>query len=429
MLTAALFLASCSGKDDDEKPGSPDTENSESDTDAETTLTPLTPEPVNVVDIPTTDQPIELLAPATGLAVWDHPTLPYNGLIIAATSEGIYAHAVEGDEAAIIQPNIHARGGALFYLPPGYNNSDAQSGSEKSAGASLNGIFTTLDTEVNALRFFRIDNIDRKFVEDMFSVPVSSLTSNFCISTPLPPSANPATYILTLPDLKITTIVFTQNSGANNNETINLSGNLPNNLTPSQITDCAVDQVDNIFYLLTRNGEVYAVKDGSLSPEPIIRAQTEMASSLQITHNYKKDETSGLQSQQTQMLILDRDNAQIHIHNKADGTRIGVAQLAAFDDRSGVSEADIMAVGSGNYGGLYRFGVIALATIEEQPAVRLSPMLAIARVFDDFSLDGPFAIRQQADKASAEPGKLDGPISLPELDLKELNINLPRQNP
>ena len=107
--------------------------------------------------------------------------------------------------------------------------------------------------------------------------------------------------------------------------------------------------------------------------------------------------------------MLNAENGVVTIVNAANGETQGAINLGEFSDLSGVAGATRLAVGSDNFGGIYRAGAVALASLDaEKAAVRLTSLLAVARALG-ISIEGPSGIRAM-ERLQAQQDNARGPV-------------------
>ncbi len=380
VILCACFLISCSNDQDTKPQGDPSISETEENQ----------PEPFDPAlprTVATTDEPITLPAPANGIAFWSHPDIPFHGLVIAATPKGVFSHTLEGDEQLEDQTgsaaSINAKGAALAYFPK----------DDKSLNAKATAVFSTFDENNQAFRFFTIDNASREFSENILSIPYSDNFTQFCLSSNSAKNAIDI-YILDQSKLTIHTLAKLPDGGFDLGEK-----------EVRQIPDlqsCAVAPI-------TKNGSVQNVygitKAGNIVrlPSGDVVANTEIMNGHLAIFSSKKDPENPLSGSTivNQFFVLDEESAKIHILDSDSGALLGIISLEDYDEVKGVTGASSIAAGSGNFGGLYRAGALALAssTDNDQPAIRLTPFLAIARTLN-LEVGTPVSLRSIAEQSS-----------------------------
>ena len=401
ILAFAIMIASCG----------PNDKTTESATEP-----PLIPPPSETII--TTDEPFSLLAPATGLAFWEHPTVPFQGRVIAATSEGLISKTLEGEEAPVIQSGIDALGAAIVYFPPESIRPEQAADAEQRLppGANVQGVFLTIDKSVNAIRLFRIDNISAQLNEDLVSLPLPSQPTGFCATTVQRDDSNTVLSILTLPDLTMHEVTFGRNLTDGEKTISKNTIQKPQSL--GVVVDCTVAPRDHQFVVLNQNGDIYQLTDGRIENTPLLNTDIQNPTHIAVTANTRPEGDTD-QSAQSQILVLSQDDAEIHLFDHATSKPLGTITLDTYEGTQATVNATTMATGSGNFGGLYRFGVIALASVADDngnpAAVRVSPLNAAARMLE-FPLSGPYLARLAYDAPERETTPVEFSITPPSPD-------------
>lgn len=397
---AVIALAACSQDKTADKPNTAPPSSYDTEVDLQPSGNTEATSPKDVTSpkqVATFDEPIALPAPATGLVFWDHPSLPYEGLVIAATGEGVFAHTLEGTEPVNQIPGINASGAQLAYL---------QASTDDDAAVA---VFSTYDATNKAFRFFQIDNVTQDFNENLLSIPYKDDYTAWCLGSS-PPSS---TLFLTI--IVADTLHHVKISRAQEN-TYTVDQSEPRKL-PASIIDCAFDPVTGQFFGLSDDGYVLALNTEAIN-KPVINSVVARPYKLSIS-NYLLGSDNNAASIETKFLLLDRATSHVQIYDAQTGNLDGVIELEKFNEIEGVDNASTFALGTGNYGGVYRFGVLALANSGTKAAVRLTSYLAAARAVNT-QVDGPFSIRKWM--AQEEP---TGETRFPELLIDpELSIDL-----
>ena len=379
VFLCAFFLISCSNDQDTKPQGDPSISEIE-----ENKPEPFDPSIPRTVA--TTDEPITLPAPANGIAFWSHPDVPFQGLVIAATPKGVFAHTLEGDEQSEGQTgdaaSINAKGAALAYFPK----------NDKSKNAKATAVFSTFDENNQAFRFFTIDNALREFSEDILSIPYSDNFTQFCLSSN-PVNYGIDIYIIDHDKLTIHTLAQLPDGGFDLGEK-----------EVRQILDlqsCAVapatkNRSAQTVYGITKTGNIVRLPSGDTV------AKTEIMNGHLAIFSSKKDSENPISGSTivNQFFVLDEESAKIHILSSDSGALLGIISLEDYNEIKGVTGASSIAAGSGNFGGLYRAGALALAssTDNDEPAIRLTPFLAIARTLN-LEVNTPVSLRSIAEQS------------------------------
>lgn len=379
-----LLLVTACGRSEEETTTAPGSAPSATDEQS-------TPAPTQTA-VATTDEPIRLPSSATGLAFWSHPTLPFESLIIAATGTGLYSHTLEGQSPATIIDGFTAYG-----LSIAYRASADDSG-------YMEGILATYDQDNQAFRFFRIQNDNQEFVEDIVSLPWRTGTNSETNPAPT------AFCLINTGDNGLSLVIYTEQGRA----TYTLPTNTPTlsrdqlqtSAMDTTITQCVGDHETGEIFSLDQSGALYK---NNLDQSPKILRPAGTASidgkarDIALGHFLVNEERT------RSVYMLNAENGVVTIVNAANGETQGAINLGEFSDLSGVAGATRLAVGSDNFGGIYRAGAVALASLDaEKAAVRLTSLLAVARALG-ISIEGPSGIRAM-ERLQAQQDNARGPV-------------------
>lgn len=314
------------------------------------------PPPTPRVEVPVSDELPGLPAPASGVAFWDHPTLPFNSMLIAVGAQGALAYNIEdGVEAARIDA-ITVGGAAVSYV--GY-------------GPQAAGVLALFDGAENAFRFYSVDNLSRQFaplgagLEN--GLAVDGAVHGFCFGRARGTAA-PSLFILQDAQILIFNFDTAEEGLAPAGE-----GAIQ---APGGLASCAVD-IDGVLLVAARSGDVYRIDGPDSFAAPFASAATTEAGDLSIAASATEGD-GGAQEIGGQIILLDKADGAAHVFNRADGAPLGVVTVAATDQAPGVASAHAMGLTAANLGALYRNGVVAYAvTGEDGPALRLIPYNAV----------------------------------------------------
>ncbi|MFQ5562910.1 MAG: hypothetical protein ACE5FO_05010 [Parvularculaceae bacterium] len=338
---ALLAVAACGGSDVD-------------------TPVPTPEEAFEPAEVAATDELAALPAPAAGLAFWSHPTLPFNSLVVAATSKGVIAYNIEdGAEVARID-GLDAGGIAITY---------------QGRGATAQAIAAIYDRGAERFLFRAIGNVDRAFGPAFDPFAANDPVNGFCFGHA---RNEEALTLYVLGGRSLTTFVLSEDGA------VEKTGRYR---APKSAAACVVDDVDGAVFVVTKDGAIYRFSNGRGFEQRFAAARAENAVSINLALNGlvvggPTDQCCG------QVAVLDAANGAVHLFDRDDGGPIGVVRLKAYDDVDGVSSATAMALGYGNYGGLYRAGAVALTTDGDAPALRLAAMNGVAHALG-FTLGSP----------------------------------------
>lgn len=315
------------------------------------TPAPTPEESLTPVEVTVADEFAKLPAPATGVAFWTHSTLPFNSLVLTASSDGVVAYNMEDGAEVARMDNIDAAGIALAY---------------RGRGPAAKGVTAIYDRANGRFVFKTIDNIKRSFASGYASLAVNAPVNGFCFGRAADADA---LRLYVLRDRRLAVYGFAENAPAGKaRETVG---------APKGTSSCAVDDIDGSVFVATTKGEIYRYTEGEKFGSTFAAARTENAVSIGVALNGlvvggPTDQCCG------QIALLDGADGAIHLFDRDDGSPIGVFRIKASDEIAGVASATAMAVGYGNYGGLYRNGAMALATDGDAPALRLTAYNGVA---------------------------------------------------
>lgn len=321
------------------------------------------------VDVAAMDELAALPAPATGLAFWSHPTLPFNSLAIAATGEGVIAYNIEDGEEVARLDGIDAGGVAVAY---------------RGQGPMAEAAAAVFDRAKRRFVFITIDNIDRSFAPGYAPISFAAPVDGFCFGH----SRNEdglTLYVLSGGTLAAYAFAV-DGAGAGGAQTF---------AAPEDAAACAVDDVDGAVFVATKAGEIYRFDRGAGFEAPFARSAAVRPVSIGVALNglvegAPTDQCCG------QIALLDGEDGLVHLFDREDGRALGAVRLIGFDEIEGVGAATAMAAGYANYGGVYRSGALALATNGAAPALRLTPLNGAASAL-------AFALGDPADPRALSP--------------------------
>lgn len=292
---------------------------------------------VTAVEVPATDEFGPFDAPVNDIAFWTHPTLAFNGLALVATGSGVVALNIE-DGAEVARLDI----GAVDAVDVAYIGYGANA--KGYLGMSADGEF----------RLAEIDNVTREMALIDAPMPALGAARGFCLAA-APAGAIVLRYDMQADGWEMQPVYNT--GGMQSPSAQALSAN-------ENYADCAAG--DGGVYLLTEEGSVYTISDsGEMQAFHVAGSRGD---AIGVITN-EADGGGGADS----VVILDGAANVARIVSAGDGAPLGAVRIGASFDIEGVSEATAMGVGSGNFGGVYRDGVIAMAVGGDQPAVRLVP--------------------------------------------------------
>ena len=292
-------------------------------------------EAVSAVDVAATDEFGPFDAAVNDIAFWTHPTLAFNGLALVATANGVVALNIE-DGAEVARLDIGAVEAIdVAYIGYGTN-------AQGYLGISAGGEF----------RLAEIDNITREMALIDAPMPALGGARGFCLA------AAPVGAIVLRYDMQADGWAMqpVYNTGGMQSPSVQAVAANEN------YADCTAG--DAGVYLLTDEGLVYTLSDsGAIEAFQI---EDSRGDAIGVVAN----EIDGGGAADT-VVIFDSGAGVARIVR--DGATLGAVRIGASFDIETVSDATAVGVGSGNFGGVYRDGVIAMGVGGDQPAVRLVP--------------------------------------------------------
>lgn len=317
LVLSLLALAACSGP----KPAAPDA-----------------PAPViDVREVAAADGYGDASDRVSAVAFWSHPSVNFQGLILAATDKGLKAFNIEtGDQVAV------SEGPAAAALAVAYSGT----------GPAAQGYAVTQTG--GAYHVYAIGNDAPSLTPLMTSNPAAS-SAAFCVSgTTLYEAGDNK---LTARDLSLT------------DETAAIGAARPV-ASVDGVVACHVDD---------RSGDVITIsKDGAikrLTPSrgesfglTLVDGLKADASALFLTTTPEPENGAG-----GAIAVLDGQNAIIRLFDLADGHALGAVRIKATFDLDEIISAQTISAGYANYGGVYRDGALAVVTAGAGAPVRLVP--------------------------------------------------------
>jgi len=302
--------------------------------------------PVEITPVPASDSLPALASTPTGIALWTHPTLSFNGMLIVATANGVIGYSIEDGVEVATVAGVDAHGAAVSYL---------------GTGPAARGLMVYFDRETSAFAVYNIDNVSREFQRLDVNIPVRGKVQGFCFGRAA--SATPALHVVQTG--KLTSYEFDA-AEASITAKAGVTVDAPDNLV-----SCAVDSVDGAVFLASDNGDIYRFHDGEGFDTAFAKARLSMPGGLSvISSGAAADATPSVLGR---IALVDQANGAIHLFDREDGHALGAVRISATDELEGVMAATVMGATGANMGGLYRSGVIALGVDGPAPSVRLIP--------------------------------------------------------
>lgn len=336
--------------------------------------------PVETVAATVSDELPGLPAPAAGVDFWDHPTLPFNGLMIVATGAGVYAYNMEdGNPAAQIE-DIAAGGVAVSYL---------------GLGSDAAGFAAVYDAQANTFRFFGVDNVSRAFLPLNEGPAMRDGVAGFCMGRALSAAA-PSLFVI-----QDKTIAVYNLAGDGDGVRIDSESAIG---TPGGVVSCAVD-TDGVLLAAADNGAIYRISGDNAFARPFARAAGVTSGRLAvISASGEGAESSG----NGQILFADLSSGVIHVFDRSTGDAQGAIKFEATEFTAGIDGGEAFGATAANLGALYRNGAVAfgVAAGADGPVVRLAPAS---------SLKNPLGIPEgePVSPRGATPNAVDDALDIP----------------
>ena len=312
--------------------------------------------PPIVAEATVSDELPGLSAQPTGIAFWEHPSLPFNSLMIVASADGVVSYNIEdGNEVSRI-PGVNMNGAAVSYL---------------GVGPQAAGVLAAFDADENAFKFFGIANTSRDFLPIEGGPVIRGNVRGYCFGRAIDGTA-PTLFVVQKSELSV--FNFEQ---ASSGLDLTDEATLP---IPENIQSCAVD-VDGVVLGATANGEIYRIAGSDSFAAPFAEADMTSAGALNVVAF--SSQGAGDSTMNGNILMVERATGAVHMFDRADGRAIGVVNIVGTEDLAGVDAAGAMGAVSSNLGGLYRNGAVALSVAtEEGPAIRIVSVNGLLNALD-----------------------------------------------
>ena len=324
----------------------------------DTSAAPPVPE-APAASVPALDEFGPFEARVSDVAFWTHPSVPFNSMAIVATDNGLVALNIEdGKEIARVEG---FRAGDVDVV---YENLNAVMDAQ---GFRARGVAIVHDMDAKTLRFFEIHNATRDFAEIGAGFPIGEIEA-FCAGPQVPGPARLVTF--GGGEMRTYDVAAADDRLAVEPTALEDQRARP---APAAARGCVIDRREASLYVLYDTGEVAWFNERTgRRMEVFAGARVENPIGVDLVLNGAAsdgDETDCC----GQVGVLAADGA-VRLYDIDDGAALGSVRLASSFDVEGVAQATAFGLGQGNFGGAYRDGVIALATSEETPVLRLAPL-------------------------------------------------------
>lgn len=297
------------------------------------------------------------------VAFWSHPSVAFESLLVAATADSIAAYRIETADPA-------------FMIPDGADDIDVLYAGE---GASAQGYL--LAASNGAYRLYAINQDGAGFT------PVAIANADagggvFCAGG----GASAAVYEASGRKLSARALTIAAD-GAGLGAARALA-DIPNAI------GCNVDPLTDEIIAVSSDGAIRRVDSRTGAVFGLALPQNAAPSSSGLAAG--RNETGEAQGQ---VALLDAASGVVSLFDANDGHALGAVRIRATFDLEAVATASVIAVGSANYGGVYRDGALAVVTSGDGAPVRLVPWngvmgalsLPVAAAIDPRAPEGPAA--------------------------------------
>ena len=299
----------------------------------------------------------------TDVAFWSHPSVAFESLLIAAGAAGVSAYEIETGDAAFEIP------GAVANIEVFYSG----------VGAGAQGYL--LSAGDGAYRLHAIFQ-DGKGSSPVVMANAARPADIYCAGG----GAAPKIYEAAAGKLAARTITIVGN-GAELGDARAIS-------EIGDIIGCHVDPLSEDVIVAGRDGAIRRIdpKTGAVFGIALPKDAAPSASGLAVG----RDEGGVAQGQ---VALLDSKSGVVSFFDSKDGHALGAVRVKATFDLDAVEAASRIAIGSANYGGVYRDGALAVITSGAGAPVRLVPWngvmgalsLPVAAAIDPRAPEGPAA--------------------------------------
>lgn len=312
----------------------------------------------------------EGLSGISGVAFWTHPTLSFESLVVTATSDGLVGLVIENGAEAARAAGFSATGVAVSYDGEGV-------GAQGYAVAAVDGD--------PAFKFYAIDNVTREFLLKPTMFIAEKTEGGFCFGRSAD-GEGLALHQATGAGLTSHALAFT-NGGVAARE-------IERRPTARALVDCVVDDASGDVYALDAEGGVVRFGDGEegrrlpSDADAVRGAYTRGALGLALgdviaAEGDVEEAATDIAAPGERRISLARlraANGAVDVIDGKTGATLGAIRLGETFDDEGVARSATLGVGYGNFGGIYRDGVLALVVAEPDgsSSIRLAPWGGVA---------------------------------------------------
>ena len=369
---------------------------------------PAAPEPVAPEPVTPGEELGGFTAPVEAIAFWAHPTLAFNGMALTLSGGALQAFNIE-DGVEVARAELISNSAGDKAPAPTMQGRLAVGYEGTGLSAKALAVAMTGGGENAALSFFAIDNISRALppLSDQISPLLNAAGLQGADLTGLCLGKDGQSQALTLYLLSPETI--TSLALSIEGDVVAAPG-LQSRTVPAGLTHCAVDVIDGAVFAADGRGTIYRFAPGEEAPNAFAKTGIEQSAGLALsfsglTFGGPTEECCG------QLSVIDGPSGVLHVFDRDDGAKLGAALIGASFDIEATASVTAMAVGSGNFGGTLRNGVMAVATTgtDGAPVIRFAPWSGVLN-----ALQAPFG--DAYSPRGEEPASDEGGVTI-DLDI------------
>ena len=301
------------------------------------------------------------------VAVWSHPSVNFESLVLAASDAGVKAYRFE-DGGLVATSETGASAIAIFYL---------------GSGRTAQGY--ALTREEGAYGLYAVDN-EAPALARLQAVGDAPGGEGFCASGG---------------------VIYEVGGGALNWRDISLLAGGATIGEARKIADtsggaCHVDERTGDVIIVSDDGGIKRINPttGESFGLAFAAADPDASAAFLMTTPEPENAAGGA------VLTLDGKSGVVSLYDLTDGHALGAVRIKSTYDLDAVASATTIAAGYGNYGGVYRDGALIVVTANDGPPIRIAPW---AGVLDALSLPLGEVVDPRAPQAAEDD---DGFLSI-----------------
>ena len=318
-------------------------------------------------DIPVTDELGSFASEVHGLALWAHPTIAYQGAVLAANGEaGLIAIDFEKGSPGSVEGTFI---GGLAVTYPDWAQGDESLIAAYDAGPG----YRFFDIDEDALTFteWTVTSAD-ELPQDPVQICVAAQAAAAVVNIAVISQENTVSH-----------------ASINQNSDGSVTVSRPVRVNVPEPIACAGDDSHGIIVFATGRGTLVAVGTGDETnggSEPGAKPFVDRIATLPSSD--VNGIATSLQTGQGQVLVSYRDeDARFYGYDIETGEELGSFTVSPLVDIAGVSGLSMFAADGGNFGGIYRKGVLATIGGEETRTLKLAPLSTALRNWTLFDAD------------------------------------------